>query len=270
MKEFIKKNQITLFFAITILLGWIPWVFGFGSIIMAAPLLSAMIVSFAVEGLEGLKNLGKSMIRVKQNWKWYIFIIFTPALTYLLGIGIHILFGGASPEFPMFKENQFMVIMTFIVFLIPWQSSAFLEEVGFRGYALDKLQKKRGPLVGTLILGLFFGAWLLPEFFRTDSFQYLMGGIKYYPWFIITEVGWSLIMTYVYNKTNKSAFLAGYLFHAVFNAWTLILLTNAIPGEDLPTFDNTLFIISGTVVLLVGIILAIVTKGKLGYKNSSE
>jgi membrane protease YdiL (CAAX protease family) len=58
----------------------------------------------------------------------------------------------------------------FIFFLLPWQSSAFLEEIGFRGYALERLQNKLGPLVGTLILGAFFGAWLLPEFFQPGSF----------------------------------------------------------------------------------------------------
>ena len=56
--------------------------------------------------------------------------------------------------------------MTFVFYLLPWQSSAFLEEIGFRGYAQEKSQQKWGPLVGTLVLGAFFGAWLLPEFLR--------------------------------------------------------------------------------------------------------
>lgn len=106
-----------------------------------------------------------------------------------------------------------MVLMAFIFFLLPWQSSAFLEEIGFRGYALEKLQTKFGPLVGTLILGTFFGAWLLPEFFQPDSVQYAMGDLRFYPWFILAEFGWSILMTWVYNHTGKSSLIAGYLFH---------------------------------------------------------
>jgi hypothetical protein len=118
-------------------------------------------------------------------------------------------------------------------------------------------------LAGTLVLGIFFGAWLLPEFLRPDSNQAAMGGIGFYPWFILTEVGWSVIMAWVYNKTGKSVLISGYLFHTAFNVWPFILLTNAIPGEPLPAFDTTLFIINAVVVALAAAFIVIVTKGQL-------
>jgi len=157
--------------------------------------------------------------------------------------------------------------MVFIFFLLPWQSSAFLEEIGFRGYALERLQNKMGPLMGTLILGVFFGAWLLPEFFNPGSFQYSMGGLRFYPWFILTEIGWSILMTWVYNNTNKSSLIAGYLFHTAFNTWSLVMLTNAIPGELSQVFDTTLFIMASVIVTLAGAVVLVVTKGKLGFNE---
>jgi membrane protease YdiL (CAAX protease family) len=163
-----------------------------------------------------------------------------------------------------------MILMVFISFLLPWQSSAFLEEVGFRGYALEKLQNKLGPLVGTLILGTFFGAWLLPEFFQSDSFQYSMGGLRFYPWFILMEIGWSVLMTWVYNNTGKSSLIAGYLFHTAFNTWALVLLTNAIPGKPPPAFDTTLFIVASVVVALAAVVMLVATKGKLGFHPEAE
>ena len=163
-----------------------------------------------------------------------------------------------------------MVLMVFIVFLLPWQSSAFLEEIGFRGYALEKLQNKFGPLMGTLVLGVFFGAWLLPEFYQPDTFQYAMGGLSFYPWFILTEIGWSILMTWVYNHTNKSSLIAGYLFHTAFNTWSLVVLTNAIPGEPLPVFDKPLFIVSSVVVALGAAVVLAATKGQLGFQKAHE
>jgi hypothetical protein len=96
-----------------------------------------------------------------------------------------------------------------------------------------------------------------------------MGGLRFFPWFILTEIGWSILMTWVYNRTGKSALIAGYLFHTAFNAWSLILLTNAIPSEPTPPFDVTLFIIVSMVVALAGVGVVIATKGKLGYNHPS-
>ena len=41
MKSFIKQNQISFFFALTLLIGWLPWYTGQGSIIIAAPSIAA-------------------------------------------------------------------------------------------------------------------------------------------------------------------------------------------------------------------------------------
>lgn len=262
---FIKKHQIIIFFMLTLLIGWMPWYTGKGRFIMAAPMIAAVIVVLLSEGFKGFKELLKRLFKVKANWKWYFFVLLSPVIIYALAISIHVLLGGSLPQFPLIKDNQYMIIMAFLLFLIPWQSSAFFEEIGFRGYALEKLQNRFGPLLGTLILGVFFGAWLLPEFYRNDSFQFLMGGLNYYPWFVLTEVGWSLIMTYVYNKTKKSAFIAGYLFHTAFNTWTLVLLTDVIPGGEMKSLDTRLFIITGIAVALVGLTFTVATKGKLGF-----
>jgi len=270
MKAFINRNKISSFFILTLIIGWFPWYTKQGSILFAAPALAAFIVAFLANGWGGVMEILRRLGRWRANWRWYVFILFSPAILYALAIGVHILLGGTAPQFPLLRENQQMVLMVFIIFLLPWQSSAFLEEIGFRGYALEKLQNKFGPMLGTLILGVFFGAWLLPEFLNQDSLQYAMGGLGFYPWFILTEIGWSILMTWAYNRTGKSSLIAGYLFHTAFNTWTLVLLTNAIPGEPTPPLDATLFIVAGIVVALAGIGVAIATKGKLGYPAESS
>jgi len=270
MKSFIKQNQITIFFVVTLLIGWFPWYTGHGSIIIAAPSVAAIVVALLADGWPGVLDIFRRLGRWKANWRWYVFVLFSPVMLYFLAIGFHVLLGGTSPQFPLVRENQQMILMVFIFFLLPWQSSAFLEEIGFRGYALEKLQNKLGPLAGTLILGAFFGAWLLPEFFQPGSFQHAMGGLRFYPWFILTEIGWSILMTWAYNNTNKSSLIAGYLFHTAFNTWSLVLLTNAIPGELLPVFDTTLFIIVSMIVALAGVVVLVATKGKLGFKDDLE
>jgi membrane protease YdiL (CAAX protease family) len=268
MKSFVKQNQISIFFILTLLIGWFPWYTGRGSVIIAAPSISALIVAFLADGWNGVLDIFRRLGRWKANWRWYAFVLFSPVVLYAFAIGVHVFLGGTAPQFPLFRENQQLILMVFIFFLLPWQSSAFLEEIGFRGYALEKLQNKLGPFMGTLILGTFFGAWLLPEFFQHDSFQYSMGGLQFYPWFILTEIGWSILMTWTYNHTGKSSLIAGYLFHTSFNTWSLVLLTNAIPGKPNPAFDTTLFIVASIVVALAGVVALVATKGKLGFNGN--
>lgn len=270
MKTYFNRFQISIFFILTLLIGWFPWYTGKGSIIIAAPSLAAIIVAFLAYGWQGILEILKSLGHWRANWFWYAVALLSPVLLYFLAIGVHMLLGGTAPQFPLLRENPVMVLMVFVMFLLPWQSSAFLEEIGFRGFALEEMQNKFGPLVGTLLLGTFFGAWLLPEFFQPDSIQTAMGGLSFYPWFILTEIGWSLIMTWTYNQTGKSSLIAGYLFHTAFNTWSLVLLTNAIPGEPLPVFDRSLFMITAVVVALAGTAIAIATRGKLGYQTGNE
>ncbi|MFN2220488.1 MAG: type II CAAX prenyl endopeptidase Rce1 family protein, partial [Anaerolineae bacterium] len=240
MRTFVKRLQIPLFFALTLLIGWLPWYTGRGGVIMVAPTLAGLLVAFLADGKEGLLAVLRRLIRWRAGVRWYALILLAPVLTSLAAVGVHVLLGGAAPQFPLIRENQHLILLTFLFYLLPWQSSAFLEEVGLRGYAQEQVQNKWGPLGGTLVLGLFFGAWLLPEFLRPGSNQAAMGGLAFYPWFILTEIGWSLLMAWVYNRTNKSALIAGYLFHTAFNVWPFVLLSDAVPGEALPAFDTRL------------------------------
>jgi len=66
------------------------------------------------------------------------------------------------------------------------------------------------------------------------------------------------------NNTNKSSLIAGYLFNASVNFWTIRLLTDAIPDQPMSQFDTALFVIVAFVVALAAVILIIRTKGQLG------
>ena len=270
MRSLLKRHQIPIFFALTLIMGWLPWYTGRGGLVIAAPTLAGLIVTAIAEGKAGLLALLKRMIRWRAHARWYILVLLTPVLTSLVAVGVHVLLGGKAPQFPLLKQNQHMILLTFVFYLLPWQSSAFLEEIGLRGYAQERVQKRWGPLVGTLVLGAFFGAWLLPEFLNPESNQAAMGGLGFYPWFILTEIGWSVIMAWVYNKTGKSALVSGYLFHTAFNVWPFVLLTNAVPGEALPAFDTRLFIVNAVIVALAATILVMATKGQLGYTADAQ
>lgn len=265
MKHKIQEYKLPIFFVLTILIGWAPWVTGTGYIIFAAPTISAIILAYATEGKEGLRKIWTSLAKWRTKPVNWLAAVLIPAITSVVSLGVHSIRGGTLPGFPLF-DNPAMLALTFIMFMLPWQSSAFMEEIGFRGYALEELQNKIGPLKGTLVLGFFFGAWLLPEFYKVGSAQHALG-LGYYPWFIVTEIGFSLLMTWVYNRSGKSSLVSGVIMHVAMNYWPFILLTDIIPGQTLPVIDSSLWIVTAIVVAAFGVGVSVATKGNLGYQK---
>ena len=101
------------------------------------------------------------------------------------------------------------------------------EEIGWRGFALDRLQKKNSALISSLILSGIWILWHLPLFFYRGTNQSL---IPFWA-FILTVLPLGVMLTLVYNQT-KSIFAAalfhtlGNLFHEIFR----VIPTEASPG----------------------------------------
>ncbi|HKJ59865.1 MAG TPA: CPBP family intramembrane glutamic endopeptidase, partial [Halobacteriales archaeon] len=81
-----------------------------------------------------------------------------------------------------------------------------LEELGWRGYALDRLQMDWSALSASLILGVVWAGWHLPLFFIEGSFhKEVVGFATAGFWlFMIGIVALSVIFTWVYNHISRS------------------------------------------------------------------
>ena len=87
------------------------------------------------------------------------------------------------------------------------------EELGWRGFALNELQKKHTPLISALIVGFWWGTWHLPILFATWFRGYDL--IKYIVFFMISVITISIVMTAFYNL-NKNL-LIPIIIHQLFN-----------------------------------------------------
>ncbi len=96
-----------------------------------------------------------------------------------------------------------------------------MEEVGWRGFALPRLQKQFNPLIASLIIGAIWALWHLPLYFNgqytagSNTGPAALAGI-------LLRFEWSLpisvIFTWVYNR-SRGSLLIMILFHTVFD-WT--------------------------------------------------
>ena len=94
------------------------------------------------------------------------------------------------------------------------------EELGWRGYALNGLQKRFPPLVSAILLGLAWGFWHAPLWFLTSGYSG-MDLFEYIALFLVCIISASIIITAFY-QINRNMVIP-IVIHLLFNL-TLTLM----------------------------------------------
>ena len=210
---------------------------------IAAPTLSATILTFVNDGWNGLKSLYAHLVHWQFGFKWYALILLGMPL--FGWITAHIT--SASPLKPTNTTAELSWLLFYILVTGP-----LCEELGWRGYALPRLLNRFTPFTASLILGVIWGVWHLPSFYVSGMVQNNMSLVV----FIIYTPCLSILMTWVFQHTQGSI-LSTVMIHYVVNFCAAIL------GVALPTLGIT---------LLMGSILVIVFDKQIGWfqRSSSE
>ncbi|HLQ72111.1 MAG TPA: type II CAAX endopeptidase family protein [Bacillota bacterium] len=109
--------------------------------------------------------------------------------------------------------------LLFMAFLNDLVSGPLGEELGWRGYALNELQKKYTPLKAGVLIGVLWGFWHSPLWFASGYTGVDL--IKYIVLFLIGIISTSVIMTVFYNL-NKNLVIT-IVIHQLFN-FSLVLI----------------------------------------------
>ena len=221
--EKINNRQLIHFFVITFVFSWILWLpqvlksNGFpelpdivglpGMFAPFGPAVAAFFLVWKQEGRAGVKALWLRGWRVNFKKIWLLPALFFGPVTALLSVSILIVVQGSFSW--AYGIPAGMIIP---VFLLIFFTNALPEEYGWRGFALDPLQKRTTALAASLILGAIWAAWHLPLFFIEGTTQ---AAIPMYQYFLQTIV-LSIFYTWLYNNTGGSVLIA-IIFHAVTN-----------------------------------------------------
>jgi membrane protease YdiL (CAAX protease family) len=230
-----------VYFAATFLWTWSFWGLailngsnmevgeGIGLLLLgvAGPTITGILFTYLTRDKEGRQDFWKRVIgfnRIPAVWYLVIFL-FVPAM-HLIAVLLDILFGGGGSTWGELARGAAanpLSILFSIMFstLIP-----FIEELGWRGYLLDRLQAKWSALASSLILGLLWSLWHLPMFFIRGSYQAGLGiGTLEFWLFFLSIVPLTFVFTWIFNNTGRST-LATILFHSMINfTGELILLS---------------------------------------------
>lgn len=104
-------------------------------------------------------------------------------------------------------------------------SGALGEEPGWRGYALNILQKKYIPLKAGLIVGVIWGLWHLPLMILSGYSGLEL--VYYCIAFMVAMISFSVVITFFYNK-SKNILIAMWM-HFWFNFLLKIVIIDLLP-----------------------------------------
>jgi len=122
--------------------------------------------------------------------------------------------------------------MTFIasssilpVLIIDLTSGPLGEELGWRAYALNILQKKYVPLAAGMIVGVVWGLWHLPLMILSGYSGLEL--VYYMIAFMVAVISASIVITFFYNK-SKNILIAMWM-HLWFNFLLKIVIIDLLP-----------------------------------------
>jgi membrane protease YdiL (CAAX protease family) len=176
------------------------------------PLLAAFVVTGMTLGTPGLRDLLGRMLRWRVGIGWLLVAVLSPAALFLVSAVIVRAWSSAWPDFGQFGYIAEFPNLGWLAGWIVWTLTFGLgEETGWRGFALPRLQRERSARSATLILGLLWAVWHLPQFF----YNYEMGLFGVVA-FTVSILSGALVLTWLYNSTGGSVLVPA-LWHGALN-----------------------------------------------------
>ena len=191
-----------------------------------APFTIAMFMIYGSKNKELKKDFKDRLFNLKLiKLKFWAGILLIMPFVLFLATAISLLFGQSikqfslSPEFTIFSGEAFLTLV--VIFLAPT-----FEELGWRGYGVDSLKKRKSLMKATLIFALLWNLWHVPQFFIKGFYQYelIHMNIIYALNFLVSLIPASILMNWIYYKNNRSI-IAIILFHSMLNLFSVLLQT---------------------------------------------
>jgi uncharacterized protein len=283
IKALLARYPLGSFFVMTYAFTWLvwsPWVLGQdgagllpinisqtasgylnATAILAGPTLSAFIMTVTTEGREGVRRLLGRLVLWRVGFRWYLFALIGVPLIMLVGTMVYSM---ELPNLAALGGPSYLLGYLASFALVTVLGGPLLEEIGWRGFALPRMERLHGPLLASLILGVLWALWHLPEFL-VPSWAASSGGgsILSIILFIVFAITVTVVITWVFNNTRASVLLA-ILVHSSIDTFT-IPLAAIFPA----------WAIASALPLMIGfgvvaVVLIVLTRGRLDYGRLAE
>ena len=260
-----RRHPLVAFFALAYGISWVMLLILYGLLRLPAalvillqtlgPTLAALMTVGALEGTAGRRGLIARVRIWRVARRRYLFaLVVIPVVCLLTALALPGAFVGLGGQSAVKLAIQFLAVV-----VVGFLSGPLFEEPGWRGFALPRLQARIGALRGTLLLGVLWAAWHLPQYL-VPEWANENGGVT--PILVVTfllfVVAIAPIMTWLYNSTRGSLFLV-MLAHSAINASLAVFVVSTSAVEV------------GLLGLgALSVVLIVTTRGRLGFVRSED
>jgi membrane protease YdiL (CAAX protease family) len=232
IKNPIQRHPILFFYVITFGLSWAVLLIDFlyfhnnwtvQWIAVLFPALTALLMTYFLDGRADLERLIKRLFIWRVNWKVYVAILLMPfywtAATVLLykfttGNGPNVENTDLAGWFSVLP--QYLPVLLLLTLLL--SVTIMGEEIGWRGYAQAKLQTQVGWFNTNLIIGLFWGLWHIAAVLDPNNFLNLVPLYISIPFFVLGCIEYSFIYTWLLEN-SRGSLLVVCLFHGFYDTF---------------------------------------------------
>ena len=213
LRRTIRDRPVMTFFLLSVGISWPLWSLQLVTpppmfaLISFVPYFGPLIAAATLTWLTGgsLQSWASQIGRWRIAPHWYGFALLLPLLC---GVGVVIasaLFINAPWNIPFLAPlTDGRYVLAFVNFVI----IAIGLEAGFRGFALPWLLRRFNALVASVILGIGWAVWSLPQLlFLGTTILSPFSIFVYVPALVI----FSVLLTYIYNSTDGSVLAAAIL-----------------------------------------------------------
>jgi membrane protease YdiL (CAAX protease family) len=177
------------------------------------PCLAALVMTAIVGGRAGLHDLIARATRWRIGIGWGI-AAGAPLFLFAVAVLVARLVDGSWADLRLLGAINFLPYLGLWTLPLWFLTNGVGEEVGWRGYALPRLQQGHSALVATLILWMGWAGWHLPDFFYVPT--YMNMSLTLIPGFVLGLLAGAILLTWLYNSTGGSL-LAVMVWHGTFN-----------------------------------------------------
>jgi membrane protease YdiL (CAAX protease family) len=162
------------------------------------PSLAGLLLTGVREGKPGLREMGRRVIQFNIGWRWYLAAIAVVVIGTLGQITILRLFGRPF-DLTAFLAQLGLLLPSFVI-------GPLSEELGWAGYAQDRLQTRWSPRRSAILLGVIWSFWHLPLFFIPGMLNHDMA----WPFaaFLLGKTSLRVVYGWLHNNTGGSIWTA--------------------------------------------------------------
>ncbi|CAL9493227.1 hypothetical protein SUDANB145_03264 [Streptomyces sp. enrichment culture] len=275
----LRRRPLTWFFTLAMALSWLAWTpyilsgngvglwhwtfpgGALGSQLLGVlpgaylgPIGSALLVTAVTEGRAGLRVWRGRMTKLRVSWFWFLVV----ALSVPLALTIATV--ALTEQNPVLPSAA--VLAAYVPgLLLQMITTGLAEEPGWREFAMPRMQSRFGPLVATLVVGVLWGAWHLPLFLTEWG-----GGPDADPAHVLafmgTTLAFSVVMTWVFNRSRESMPLV-MLLHTSVNNFFSVAWSDMFPSAESGATTYAFLLAS----LAAALVILVTTRGRLGLRR---